>query len=221
MISPLAKGADRIVAQAVLERRTGRLHAITPFVKADYEKDFTETGDLEQFRELWDKASEKHELGCDYGDVLPSDTETEKQNKQILRNEGYLRVGRETVDACEILIAIWDGESAAGKGGTGDVVAYAIERGRAVFWIDVNNPPAAAKMIVQKSSDGELDGPLAGTTTKPISSRAEAHFAHISTSSPPTTATQPTIRTNTTSFMPVMRLICGGQPQRRDYRTNF
>jgi hypothetical protein len=168
VISPLAKGADRIVVEAVLERSRAQLKVIAPFAKADYESDFTEPGDLEQFRELWNKASEKHELGADYGEVLPSDTEIERHRKQNLRNEGYFRVGRETVDACEFLIAIWNGQPAAGKGGTGDVVAYAIERGRTVFWIDSNNPIAAARMIVPKLSGDELNGPLPGTTTKPI-----------------------------------------------------
>ena len=37
----------------------------------------------------------------------------------------YLNCGIRTVEDCDVLVAVWDGEPARGKGGTADVVAYA------------------------------------------------------------------------------------------------
>ena len=36
------------------------------------------------------------------------------------------------VDTSRVLVAVWDGQSARGLGGTADVVAYARERGKPV-----------------------------------------------------------------------------------------
>jgi len=41
-------------------------------------------------------------------------------------------VGRWVVDHSDHLVAVWDGMAARGPGGTGDVVAYARERGHPV-----------------------------------------------------------------------------------------
>ena len=39
------------------------------------------------------------------------------------------------VDRCDVLIAVWDGEPARGPGGTAEIVAYALERGRPIVHI--------------------------------------------------------------------------------------
>ena len=38
---------------------------------------------------------------------------------------------------CDVLLAIWDGEPARGEGGTGQIVAEAIEAGLPVVWVDL------------------------------------------------------------------------------------
>ena len=43
--------------------------------------------------------------------------------------EAFLDAGQHVVDRSDRLIAVWDGDDAQGKGGTGDVVRYARERG--------------------------------------------------------------------------------------------
>jgi hypothetical protein len=40
-------------------------------------------------------------------------------------DEAYLDAGVLAVDECDVLLAVWDGEPAAGRGGTAEVVAYA------------------------------------------------------------------------------------------------
>jgi hypothetical protein len=55
-----------------------------------------------------------------------------------LRLDAYRRVGHYVVDHCDLLIAIWDGQPARGRGGTADIVQYALDRHRRVLrvWQD-------------------------------------------------------------------------------------
>ena len=52
------------------------------------------------------------------------------------REDAYLDAGMETVHDADIVLAVWDGEAARGKGGTGDVIAYARDLGRPLIIID-------------------------------------------------------------------------------------
>ncbi|MFJ8953478.1 hypothetical protein ACIRO1_25525 [Streptomyces sp. NPDC102381] len=40
-----------------------------------------------------------------------------------------MAAGKEVVDQSDVLLAVWDGKPAGGKGGTADVVAYAQRQG--------------------------------------------------------------------------------------------
>ncbi|PMX86640.1 hypothetical protein C1X43_34300, partial [Pseudomonas sp. GW460-C3] len=48
----------------------------------------------------------------------------------------YLDCGIETVNACDVLVALWDGEPARGRGGTAEIVTYARELGQPLIVID-------------------------------------------------------------------------------------
>jgi hypothetical protein len=48
----------------------------------------------------------------------------------------YEEAGRIIVDEGDQVLAVWDGQPADGRGGTGDIVAYALSTGRAVERID-------------------------------------------------------------------------------------
>ena len=52
------------------------------------------------------------------------------------RESAYERVGEALIDHCDMLIAVWDGTAARGRGGTADVVQAARARGRNVIVID-------------------------------------------------------------------------------------
>ncbi|MGH3928049.1 MAG: hypothetical protein ACRDTT_35160, partial [Pseudonocardiaceae bacterium] len=41
----------------------------------------------------------------------------------------HLTAGQRIVDTSDLLIAVWDGQPAGGRGGTADIVAYAREQG--------------------------------------------------------------------------------------------
>jgi tetratricopeptide (TPR) repeat protein len=56
-------------------------------------------------------------------------------NPAMDRDAAYERVGRYVADHCEILIAIWDGQPARGRGGTAEIVAYARQANKPLVWI--------------------------------------------------------------------------------------
>jgi hypothetical protein len=111
VVTALAAGADQLVAREVL-KEGGSLHAIVP--AAGYESTLS-GGDLRSYEELFTKADRVTRL--DFQE--PSE-------------QAYWAAGKEMVDRCDLLLAIWDREPARGLGGTGDVVAYATKAGKDV-----------------------------------------------------------------------------------------
>jgi hypothetical protein len=142
VISPLAKGADRIVAFSVLARRPARLEVLTPFELDEYRRDFEAGEDRDAFEELLATAEQVDEVTSQAPPPGASDEE-----RTEWRNRGYLRVGRRVVEACELLIVVWDGQPARGTGGTGDIVAYALQQERTVIWIHATDPRRAPCLL--------------------------------------------------------------------------
>lgn len=104
-VSSLAAGADQLFAAVILEQG-GSLHAIIPC--RGYERTFSKKGSLDHFKLLLRKAHRIETLDH------PKPSE-----------EAFLNAGHSVVDNSDLLIAVWDGEPAVGKGGTADVVDYA------------------------------------------------------------------------------------------------
>ncbi|HEY4308803.1 MAG TPA: hypothetical protein VGN12_05060 [Pirellulales bacterium] len=154
IVSALAKGADRIVAKAVLDRPNSRLQAVFPFDLAEYRNDFDRPDDLAEFELLRPRDPSPTVLGSsddkdNTAEAIQKPPLTDEQ-----RNEGYMAAGRWVVDACEMLIVVWNGKAAAGHGGTGDVVAYALSHGRPVIWINSELPATPPKWLVACKPDG-------------------------------------------------------------------
>ncbi|HQT63488.1 MAG: hypothetical protein B7Z75_12840 [Acidocella sp. 20-57-95] len=117
-LSPLAEGADRLGAEAALAEGY-QLEVPLPFAAADYEADFPDT--VEAFRTLLAKAG-PHVLELDGG---RGDEES----------ASYEAVGRYVIRNCDLLIAIWDGGKGNGRGGTADIVHYALRHSLPVWWL--------------------------------------------------------------------------------------
>jgi hypothetical protein len=111
-VSSLAAGADQLFATVILEQG-GSLHAIIP--GRAYEHTFSEPDSLNHFKALLARAQKIETL--DY----PKPSE-----------EAFLDAGHRVVDNSDLLIAVWDGLPAVGKGGTADVVKYAHDNNRPV-----------------------------------------------------------------------------------------
>lgn len=118
LVSPLADGADQIAAEAALAGGY-TLQAVLPFARADYMKDFTDPAALARFDALIERAHCVLELSGDRARPL----------------DAYIMAGRATVAHTDILIAVWDGLPARGRGGTGEVVEHARRRGTPVIHI--------------------------------------------------------------------------------------
>ena len=145
MVSPIARGADRVAAIAALNRGY-KLFVPMPFAHDEYVKDFTGSDpdhpeevpltaqqDQEQFRDLLNDAAGTIQL--DGGRRLfPTDT------NNSFEGFSYEVVGHFVVRHCDLLVAIWDGKVSHGRGGTADIVRYAAVVGLPVWWIHATTP---------------------------------------------------------------------------------
>jgi len=125
IVSSLAEGSDRIVAEAGLAAGFA-LQAILPFARAEYERDFETEMSRREFETLLLRA----------GDVLELDGAPDQ------RPRAYEAAGLFMLANIDVLIAIWDGEVAAGIGGTAQIVERAIADRIAVIWIEPTHPNA-------------------------------------------------------------------------------
>jgi hypothetical protein len=106
-VTSLAVGADQLLAELVVERG-GAIHAVLPFT--DIERSFS-ADDVRAYRELLRLAT------VEVLDVPGTD------------EDAYLAAGHRVVELSDVVFAVWDDTPAKGKGGTADVVDYALRRG--------------------------------------------------------------------------------------------
>jgi hypothetical protein len=130
ILSPLAEGADRLVVREALANPAAQLDVVLPLEKRDYLRDFKTPESKTEFEELLSRAHRVKRL-----------------QPATSRDEAYAQVGRYIVDHCDVLIAIWDGKSAAGHGGTAEIVEYARETRCPLFWIHTADAPAITEEL--------------------------------------------------------------------------
>ena len=124
LVSSLAEGADVIAAEAALDAGLD-LSACLPFPPEVYAKDFgpeqwaRTAGLIDQARSILSLAD--YESGDE---------------------AGYEMAGDIILGQSDILIAIWDGEAARGRGGTTQVIAEAVARHQPVIHIDAEGKAA-------------------------------------------------------------------------------
>jgi hypothetical protein len=133
LVSPLAEGADRIAAEEAAALGW-QLQGALPFAQAEYEKDFATAESRRQFRRLLERAAKVDELRG-------------SRDSRDSRDSAYTAVGRLVLDSSDVLLAVWDGESARGEGGTAQMVREASERGIPVVWIP-SQPPHEPRLLM-------------------------------------------------------------------------
>jgi hypothetical protein len=126
-VSSLAEGADRLAVREILKTPGSQLDVILPLEKDDYAQDFELPESREEFERYLSQARRVKQIPPATG-----------------RAEAYARAGRYVVDNCDILIAIWDGQLAAGRGGTAEIVAYARRKMCPLFWINTGEDAKVA-----------------------------------------------------------------------------
>jgi hypothetical protein len=124
-LSSVATGSDQLFVEQILGQSLS-WHAILPLPRAQFQADFTP--------EEW-LTAEKFLARADHVRVV---------GENESREDGYLDCGMETVNDSDVLIALWDGLPARGKGGTAEVVEYATALGKPILIID------AATLAVRK-----------------------------------------------------------------------
>jgi hypothetical protein len=134
VLSPLAEGANRLVAQVVLDEPGARLDAVLPLVLEDYLEDFETEESRIEFGELLDRCRKPVFLRT----RRIQDDRHAPEAQADLRSDAYAALGGYVVDHCDVLIAVWDGEPARGRCGTAEIVEYALQRNRPVLrvWCD-------------------------------------------------------------------------------------
>ncbi|HYL74381.1 MAG TPA: hypothetical protein VEU96_09245 [Bryobacteraceae bacterium] len=121
LLSPLAEGADRLVARVALGDGIGaRLVAPLPMPQSMYEADFTAPGSLNDFHTLLAKASYSFEIPC----LVDEDT---VRHPGPARDKQYEKVGKYIARESQILIALWDGTEPTKVGGTAAIVKFQTE----------------------------------------------------------------------------------------------
>ncbi len=119
-LSSVATGADQLFISKARELKLS-WYAILPLPKAEFERDFSpqEWAGVEALLEKAEHVRVITENGS--------------------RDDAYLDCGMETVNGSDVLLAVWDGDPARGKGGTADVIDYARSIGKPLIIIDALN----------------------------------------------------------------------------------
>lgn len=119
VLSPLAEGADRLVAR-VGNGFGARLVVPLPMPAALYEADFEEPGSVDEFRALLARAD------CSFVLPPPADPESIRRPGPA-RDCRYELAGAYVVSQSQILIALWDGVESGKIGGTSAMVKLRTE----------------------------------------------------------------------------------------------
>jgi len=134
LITPLGEGADRLVAHEILKHPQATLEVVLPLTKEDYCQDFQSQSSNEEFELLFAQARKPICLR-----VTPIADQFNPEDQPEARRVAYKEVGHYVVDHCDILLALWDGKSAKGKGGVAEIVAYARDQEQPLIIISTSD----------------------------------------------------------------------------------
>jgi hypothetical protein len=133
VLTSLAEGADRLVADRALARPGWGIEVVLPLEADDYAQDFGSDDSRRDFERLLAAASAVEVVG-----------------PQPTREDAYLAAGIRVLDGSTALLAVWDGGPARGTGGTAELVAEARRRRRPVAWVRVQRLDVASSAFVPR-----------------------------------------------------------------------
>jgi hypothetical protein len=122
LVSALAEGTDRLAAGVALKRPGTELIAVLPLPKYDYLGDFESAESKDEFLRLLGAAAEVVDLPA-----------------QPSREDAYAAAAKTILERADSLLMVWDGHSAHGRGGTGEVAAQARASGKPLAWVHAGN----------------------------------------------------------------------------------
>ena len=116
-LSSVAAGSDILFARSALAAGLG-WEAVLPLPQAEFRQDFAALK-WQEVEQLLNQAEHVRII-----------------SERGRREDAYLDAGMETVNHCDVLLAVWDGEPSRGRGGTAEIVAYARELNRPLILVD-------------------------------------------------------------------------------------
>ncbi len=155
LLTQLAEGADRLVTLRIKGKYRARIIAVLPLPAMDYATDFESEGSKKAFFALLEEADAVVSIseiglwtleGNAQKNLAPG--RTAGPSLSSTREEAYLAAGRYVLDHCDVLVAVWDGSAAQGKGGTGEIASLARQRQMPLAWVLAGNRnPATVKAV--------------------------------------------------------------------------
>jgi hypothetical protein len=165
LLTPLAVGADRIVARAAIDAGIP-IYVPMPLEEAEYRKDF-DTAETVEFDELLAAAKSRFPLGYDGDNDLQNVADKARRKRQ------YALVGRYVAYNAHVLIALWDGSISGALGGTANIVDYRLYGGPPPFGdeqslLDAPQTGAVYHVLTERSGDKAvaLDVPVGTLVVK-------------------------------------------------------
>lgn len=215
LVTALAEGADTLAAQAALQRGW-QMDACLPFPAADYASDFAEGPARERFEHLLAQATSVMSL----------------PGTRSAASAAYEAVGRVVLDQSDIIVALWDGDPARGRGGTAQVVAEAVARHIPVIHVDTSEGGSGvegATLLWTGLSDLDFEQPALDTVPRAPAAEVLAGVVKALTEPPANVIDQLMLRrflrervskrTPALPF-PMLLAVTGVRPlRRRDLRT--
>ncbi len=142
LLSPLAEGADRLVAKVALEIGANLIVPL-PMPAAEYEKDFIDSTSKSEFADLRSKSSACFELPLVEENTLQSISKSGPE-----RDRQYEQVGAYIAQHSQILIALWNGVDDGKVAGTAAVVRFKFQGVPAVY--------AASPSVLSRPESGPV-----------------------------------------------------------------
>ncbi len=165
IVSPLAEGADRVVADLVLHpdaelsERASELVVPLPF-RLDYYRGY----DGQPGSDCSSPQSQAEFDRFTHAALWVRPLHSGAPAGQPQRDAWYRDVGEYVVEHCDVLFALWDGSDNEREGGTAGIVRLALQRGTSVVWIPVarSKQPNTATAVLDEAGPWLLAGPAKG-----------------------------------------------------------
>jgi hypothetical protein len=165
LLTPLAVGADRIVARVAIDAGIP-IYVPMPLDEAEYRKDFDATESAE-FDDLLSHAKAHYPIGFD------GDNDAQNVVDRARRARQYALVGRYVAYNAHVLIALWDGSISGPVGGTANIVDYRLyggpaPNGESQSLLDAPQTGAVYHVLTARTGDDAsvLDAPVGSLVVK-------------------------------------------------------
>lgn len=176
ILSPLAEGADRLVA-LIAEDLGLDLVVPLPMPEALYANDFESSRSWAEFGRLTKYASEVVSLP-----LAPGNTEASIAEYGLERSRQYAEMGAYVAASADILLAVWDGKVLSDLGGTGHVVQFRRDGSMPDYQPHVASQPARDLVYHIVCSRDRANGQPA-EALKPLETRwlaaGESEYRHL------------------------------------------